>query len=229
MFESLSGKFNYPYLKGIRYGELGECIIEGLYSEYSVNFDENSTATLYCNIAERDKKSRYVMLEAIAVRHYINKFFNPNLPFDAVKQYNSLKIAEAHRKFISVVVTVATLLVAAGFLMNHLFPETFQRAIIQVIEPGSEVRNSYLTQYSSSRTIEDAFDDYFGEGEWSTYDKEGSSYVTFSGTCTIDNERADIKITFKIMVEHFVVDSLEINGRLNNLMITSILDAVYKK
>lgn len=28
LLEALSGKFNYPYFKGVYYGTMGECVIE---------------------------------------------------------------------------------------------------------------------------------------------------------------------------------------------------------
>ena len=41
--------------------------------------------------------------------------------------------------------------------------------ISNIFNPGASVRNAYLSEYSSSVTIEDAFDDFFEDGKWSAY------------------------------------------------------------
>lgn len=57
LLEELSGTFNYPYFKGIRYGENGECIIEGRCSAYPVVFDEKNKAVLTCSLPADEKSS----------------------------------------------------------------------------------------------------------------------------------------------------------------------------
>jgi DNA-directed RNA polymerase subunit RPC12/RpoP len=221
LFEALSGKFNYPYFKGVRYGENGECIIEGQYSIYSVIFDINNEASLSCQFEANDKKARTIMLEAIAVRHYINKFFNPSLPFDAVIYYNSLKSAERQRK---VVASVISLIIIGALVFQYVLPGGLQR----IITPGAEIRNAYLTEYSTRTTIGKAFDNFFDNGKWSTYtERDGRYFVVFTGTCYIHSEITDIRITFQILTEHFVIDRLEVDGRVNNFLLHSLLTAVY--
>lgn len=107
LFEALNGKLNYPYFNGIRYGENGECIIKGQHSEYPVLFDNNGGVSLVCHVDYSDKKARIIMLEAITLREYINKFFNPSLPYDAKKNFDALKKAEKHRKTSAIVISIA--------------------------------------------------------------------------------------------------------------------------
>lgn len=57
----------------------------------------------------------------------------------------------------------------------------------------------------------------------------GYSYVVFTGSCEYMGERTDIKITFKITGENFVVDGLDINGgSQDNLILYAMLSAVYE-
>lgn len=102
--------------------------------------------------------------------------------------------------------------------------------VTNIFQPGANVRNAYLTQYSDTVTIEDAFNNFFDNGKWSTYKENDYSYVTFTGTCEYFGERADAKITFKITGEKFVVDHLDVNGSTqNDLMLYALLAKVYEE
>ena len=46
-----------------------------------------------------------------------------------------------------------------------------------IFQPGANVRNAYLTQYSETVTVEDAFDNFFDNGKWGTYKENDYSYV----------------------------------------------------
>lgn len=225
LLEALSGKFNYPYFQGIRYGENGECIIEGKHSIYAVEFDENSKATLACNLNVDDKKLRATMLEAIAIRSYINKFFNPALPFDAVKDLKVLKSAERQRKTIAFVLSVASTLIIIAIALEYALPGSLQR----LAKPGIEVRDAYLTEYSETVTVEQAFNNFFANEKWSTYESEGYSYVVVTGSCEFMGEQADTRLIFKITGEQFRVDSLDVNGqKQGDLVMYSLLSKVYE-
>ena len=207
LFEALNGKLNYPYFKGVRYGDAGECIIEGRYSVYPVVFDENGEATLTCDFNVEDKKKRATMLEAISIRQYVNKFFNSTLPFDAVKSYNSLRSAEKQRK-ISAAVLVATIIIVVSIKSGA------PGGIEYLMTPGSEVRMAYLTEYSDAVTIEKAFHNFFGNPKWSTYKESGDSYVVFTGRASGDEgKKVYVKITFKVAGEKFGIDRLEVDGQ----------------
>lgn len=225
LLEALSGKFNYPYFKGVRYGEKGECVIEGKYSEYTVLFDVGNVAYLTCNPKTDDKQYRTILLEAITIRSYINKFFNPTMPIDVTKDYNTLKSVEKQRKAASFVFMVASLLICLVIGTELIFPGGLQ----WIMKPGAEVRGAYLTQYSENVTIEEAFENYFDNGNWRTYEDNEYSYVVFTGSCEYLGERADVKVTFKITGDNFIVDSLDLNGReQNDWILYGILSAVYE-
>lgn len=224
LLEALSGKFNYPYFQGVRYGENGECIIEGKYSVYTVDFDKNNAAYLICN-PYNDKKQRTILLEAIAIQNYINKFFNPTMTIDVTKDLKKLKSAEKQRKMVSGVVSVASFLVIAAIVLESTLPG----GLGKIMKPGMEVREAYLSQYSETVTIEEAFDNFFENGKWRKYKEEDYTYIAFTGVCEYMGERADVKVTFKITGENFIIDSMDINGQAqNDLMIYALLSKIYE-
>ena len=228
IFAALNGRLNYPGFKGVRYGQTGECVIEGQYSDYSVQFDEKNLPTLNCKVNMDSKEARVIMLEAIAIRHYINKFFNPTLTYDAAVYYKKLKLSDKRRKSVALVVSVCATIVVIIFSVEYAAPGAITGIISQITTPGAEVRSAYLSQYSNTITIERAFENFFGNRKWSTYNAEGNEYVVFNGTCEIGGEKANVKITFRIFGEQFRTDNLEINGQLqNNFMLFSLLTAVY--
>lgn len=225
LLEALSGKFNYPYLRGIHYGTDGECVIEGKYSMYPVTFYADNITEISYLPKENDKKKRTVLLEAMAVCDYINKFFNPSLPIDLVKDMKRLRIAEGQRKGVAIVCTAASILVAAAFIWDHVSPGSLESMAV----PGKEVRTAYLSEYSKSVTIEDAFDNFFDNGKWTKYNLEGYTYVAFTGTCRYYDGQTDVRIVFKITGKNFIIDSLDINGRTqSNLVLYGLLSAVYE-
>jgi len=225
LIEALSGKFNYPYFKGARHGTKGECLIEGKYAVYQVVFDDGSQALLTCDAANNNEKIRTILREAIAVRSYINKFFNPDLPFDAAKELKTLKSTERQRKAVKFVVSfaVAVLVIIGSF--ENAVPGGLQ----YIMNPGMEVRQACLSQYSESVTIEEAFENFFDNRKWSEYEADGYSYVAFTGACEYQGERADVRVTFKITGEQFVVDSLDINGSMqDDFTLYILLKKVYE-
>ena len=62
---------------------------------------------------------------------------------------------------------------SSGDLLHML--ETFPNVINKIVTPGAEVRGGYLTQYSDKITIEKAFDNFFGNVRWTTYNEKGSA------------------------------------------------------
>ena len=120
---------------------------------------------------------------------------------------------------------IAIVLITAVVLVVVFKPDF----ITNIFQPGAEVRNAYLTQYSDEVTIEEAFDNFFSNGKWSTYKSEGYSYVVFTGTCEYNNEPSDARITFKITGERFNLDSLDINGEeQNDFVLALMLAKVYE-
>jgi len=120
-----------------------------------------------------------------------------------------------------VVVFVAIILIACVVVMKPDF-------ISNIFRPGANVRNAYLTQYSESVTIGDAFEDFFENGKWSTHKTDDYSYVLFDGSCEYLGQKSDVRVRFKITGENFVVDSMDINGQpQGDLVLYALISAVY--
>jgi hypothetical protein len=91
------------------------------------------------------------------------------------------------------------------------------------------VREAYLSQYSESVTVEEAFNNFFGSPKWSTYEKDGYSYVVFKGVFSFNDKQSDARIVFKVTGDNFVVDQLDINGEEQDYLVTlMMLSKVYE-
>lgn len=105
-----------------------------------------------------------------------------------------------------------------------------QDFFVNLVQPGIEVRGSYLTHYSEDVTVEEAFDNFFDNPKWSTYQQDGYTYVVFTGSCEYLGERADARITFQITGEQFRVEQLDINGaEQSDLLLHAMLAKIYEK
>lgn len=128
------------------------------------------------------------------------------------------------RKFV-VKFSAIIVIVAIAVVLLLAFPDF----IPNLLQPGGAVRNAYLTQYSEDVTVEEAFDNFFDNGKWSTYKSDGYSYVAFTGTCLYLDVPVDVRIRFIITGEHFRVDSLDVNGEsMGDLALGWLLEEVYE-
>ncbi len=130
---------------------------------------------------------------------------------------------EARKTLVQLIVGSVLICVVAIFAVTHL------DTISDIFQPGASVRNAYMTEYSESVTVEEAFDDYFADGQWNTYKDKGDPYVVFTGTCELLGVPVDVKLTFKITGKHFTIDRLEVNGvEQNDFMLYRLLESVYE-
>ena len=113
--------------------------------------------------------------------------------------------------------------IASVAIVLLIITEAFPNEVRNLIMPGTEVRNAYLTQYSEKITIEGAFNSFFGSHKWRTYKEKGCSYVIFTGSCIVMDKTSDVRITFKITGENFVVEELEVNGQEQSKLLLDIL------
>ncbi|MDE7245135.1 MAG: ribosomal protein L7/L12 [Oscillospiraceae bacterium] len=129
---------------------------------------------------------------------------------------------ETRKTIVQMVIGIVAIVIVA--LVVALQPDL----VSNIFQPGAAVRSSYLSQYSESVTVGDAFDDFFANEKWSTYIDKGYTYVVFTGSFEYDGEPADARITFKITGENFRPDTLEINGvEQNEFMLGLLLLRVY--
>ncbi len=234
LVEALSGKFDYPYFEGVQCGEDGECIIKGRYVECQVNF--NSDGITYLSYTKtrgenlkfynsEDQRVREAILEAIAIRSYINKFFNPTMSTNSTKDFNRLRSMEKQKKLLSPVLSYCAALICLIICVKIFFPNVFQ----YVTSPGREVRGAYLTQYSEEITVGEAFDNFFDKGKWRKYKgDDGYKYVVFTGKCTYLDQPTDVRVIFKITGDNAVIDQVEFNGQVQNGFVeVALLLAIY--
>lgn len=136
----------------------------------------------------------------------------------------------ARRAIMGIVSIVVEIAIFGGIIFAFNNGTLDEGIILDIIKPGYTVRDSHFSQYSDRVTIEEAFDNYFSNGKWSTYKSEGYKYVVFTGSCMFADEPADARIVFKITGQQFRADSLEINGvDMGALMLASLLDDVYEE
>lgn len=132
--------------------------------------------------------------------------------------------ADAKKTFLKMLAMFAAIVVIVLFFVSN------SDSVSDIVQPGTGVRNAYLTQYSDKVTVEEAFDNFFANGKWSTYKADGYSYVTFTGTCEYLGERVDARITFQITGEKFRVDRLDINGvEQSDLILAVMLEKIYEE
>ncbi len=96
------------------------------------------------------------------------------------------------------------------------------------LDDTAKVRNAYLSQYSTTVTVGDAFDNFFGSPKWKAYEEGTQERVDFQGNCTYSGEQVQVRIVFGIYGDTFQVDSVQINGKEAPALISAgLFSAVY--
>lgn len=92
-----------------------------------------------------------------------------------------------------------------------------------------EVRNSYLTAYSTDVTIGDAFDAFFENPQWSSEMEDGYDYVVFTGEAVRnDGTPVQIRVLFYVEGQRLEVASIQSNGSfLNAFETANLLNTIY--
>ncbi|MCI3922665.1 hypothetical protein MO973_20750 [Paenibacillus sp. TRM 82003] len=211
--------FSYPELKNMRHNESGQVVIEGKYTSHPL---EINGQMLYVGKGMKgdEQKKANCILEAAIIAHYLSKFFNPNAPVDAYKEYEKFR---KRRK--------QPVLVTAGIFILFLIAFAFQAG--EELTPqlqSNNISSSYLSQYSNTKTIGDTFEAFFGDPKWKSYEQGIQKYVDFQGTLTVDNEPAVSVITFSVSGEKFMVESVKIDNQvLNSLEVEAFFQTVYSE
>ena len=100
---------------------------------------------------------------------------------------------------------------------SHLSPEV------------QTIRNSHLTQFSTTRTIGDAFDRFFDDANWQRIRDGGDTFIEVSGMGTYNGERIHVRVSFELLEEMFIVDAIRINGAWQNtFQKNAFLDEVFR-
>jgi len=216
LMEALREKgFTYPELKNMRHNELGQVVIEGKYTSHALIL-ENGSLFVDRGRKGRSRKQANCIMEAVVIGHYITKLFNPNAPVDAYKEYKSF----ARRRWQPVVIT-------ALLFLAYLIPAAFLVKDSPQLN-SHNISESYLSEYSSKTTVGKAFEKYFGQPKWKSYEQGIQKYVDFQGQFMLDNKPAIAVITFSISNEQFRLESIKVNNdELQPSDVKSFMQTVY--
>ena len=116
---------------------------------------------------------------------YVRKIFEPAAPVNPYRLYKRMRHARRNGLIISVVLIIA----AAAYSMAVLSP---------ALDDTAKVRDAYLSQYSTTVTVGDAFDNFFGSPKWKAYEEGTQERVDFQGNCTYSGEQVQVRIVFGI-------------------------------
>jgi len=122
--------------------------------------------------------------------------------------------------FGAIVFVIAIPLMIWGFfaVSNQFSPEVIS------------VRESHLTQFSTDRTVGEAFDLFFDNVEWNRHRLGNSTFVEVSGMSDHNGERVHARVTFELLGEIFTASSVRINGSLlNNFQVNQFLSDVFSR
>src|SRR5690606_1312940 len=156
--------FTFPEIKNIRINQHGQVVIEGKYSAHPITIKDNA---LYVGRGERggDQKATKCILEAYIIVNYLKKFFNPLAPVDAYEEYKKYKFRRKQPLFVTLSVTVAFIVTIALNGGDQAIKEATTGL------SSSNISTSYLSQYNSDVTIGDAFNNFFGDPKWKSYEQ----------------------------------------------------------
>lgn len=223
LMEHLKEKgFAYPEMKNIRINEREQVVIEGKFSSHPIRIEESK---LFVERGERGSENKQVncILEAVQISNHLNKFFNPNAPLDAYVEFNQFRKRRKQPLLVSTILVVGMIIafIAGGG------DEIVKDAGTGIT--SSNISSSYLPDYSSEITIGEAFNNFFGEPKWKSYEQGIQKYVDFQGRVTFNNEPATAVITFAILGEKFQVEAVKIDNQpLNAIEIDEFFKTVYR-
>ncbi len=121
---------------------------------------------------------------------YPQKIFEPAAPVNPYQLYKRMRHARRNGLIISVVLIIA----AAAYSMAVLSP---------ALDDTAKVRNAYLSQYSTTVTVGDAFDNFFGSPKVEGVRGRYAGASRFSGNCTYSGEQVQVRIVFGIYGDTF--------------------------
>ena len=147
VFSILNEKLNYPVKTHIYYDEKGIVNIKSKYGTHSLKFDDGN---LY--VGREEKQSSKYIEEAECLSAYIQKLFSADA---SVNPYRLYKKMMSHRRN-WIIILIIMLVIFVGFLIS-----TVEETNLDDSFSSKNISSSYLTQYSDSVTIGEAFDDFF--------------------------------------------------------------------
>lgn len=216
LYQKVKNELQYPDIKNIFYNEHRLLSIAGRYTIYTLLQDGNVLSVCPVMTEKRNKDMRRAE-EAMCITAYLAKVFNPATPINPYRMYKKMRHARRNSLIITVILVVALVLYSTVLLAP-------------VLDETAKVKEAYLTQYSSEITVGEAFNGFFENPEWTSYQEGSQELIDFQGSCLVDNESAVVRITFGIYGDQFSVDSVKINGtEISDLLSASLFSAIYEQ
>lgn len=212
IMQLLQEKLHTRALKSLYYDETGAVSIKGKCGTYHVMVSPEHPKLF---VTTQGSKNARACQEAYYIRCAIMKLFDSAYPENTEKAYGLLSTVRRGRLLAYLSVLVFVVLIAVPILSN-----TYS---------SNGISNSYLSQYSDTVTVGEAFDQFFAEPNWESYKVGSQKYVDFRGGCTLWGEPATMVITFFLgNNDTFHVSNIMINGQdLLELSWPLILETIY--
>ena len=148
IYQKLREEMQYPDNRNLFYDEYGQPAIAGRYGTYTIHM-EDTLLTVQAETNGKLNKNMRQTEEAMCLAAYVRKIFEPAAPVNPYQLYKRMRHARRNGLIISAVLIIA----AAACTLSALSP---------ALDDTAKVRNAYLSQYSTTVTVGDAFDNFFG-------------------------------------------------------------------
>lgn len=143
------------------------------------------------------------------------------LPQKILNSYKNFGSLSTVGKVIHIAVPAVILILVIVILVS-----IFKTDYVEIVQDGM------LTNISDDETVGEAFEDFFDEPEWDTFESDkGKRIVEFNGICEFYGDEADVCIQFEVDEdkEEFEVTYISIDGdSLNDFEIVGVLEAIYE-
>ena len=213
----ISNNFNFPDIKAIHFDENNNVEIVGKHNTYKFEILDNQISVVYKH-PESDNKECRSIEEAIVISKYLQKELcnSPINPYDSYESYKNGK----KRRTIFLGVIAIVFVVFIGYVFYTELGDSVK---------SSQISEQYLSEFSEEITIGEAFDSFFDNTRWVTYEIGAQKYVDFSGALEVDGEPATALITFELYNESFKITTLKLDGTdAGNIMLRALLEKVYE-
>jgi len=211
----LKNDLNYPALKDVTCSEIGEISINGKYGHYSLIIENNLLHVEKINGKEITRANAQQLEEKECIKAYIEKLFNPDATVNPQKKYKKLTATKRNR-----------FLIFVAFFLFGAFAVLEDGGLDAIKSNG--ISNSYLSQYSETVTIGEAFNEFFADPQWTKYENGAQKLVDFRGSCYYDGDLASVIITFSLNENSFAITNITVNGyELPYLLYDGLLNSIY--
>lgn len=220
LMEKLQQNLHYPALKEIFYDELGRISLRCKFGTHSLRIEGRQ---LFVGKSETKMSSRvraHYIEEAECLKAYIQKIFNPDAPVNPSAIYQKLKNFRRN----SLIASAALIILCAVLLVIGM-----DKAGITDNVASQSISTSYLSQYSTTTTVGEAFSQFFSNPEWVSYKDGAQQMVDFKGGCIYGGDPATVIITFTVNQDAFRVEEIKVNGEpLPEISYDALLQSIYE-